>query len=236
MRSPPDTTDPHEPVLRLTGVSAGYRAAPTILHEISFTCRPGDLFVVTGASGAGKSTLLHLLRTAVLPRHGVLQVFGADAAQVDGELRRAFKRRMGYVAQAPIFLEDRTVFENTALPLATAGSKGAARNSDVRDLLAYLGLAKEAGRRAGELSTGQRRIAAIARALVTKPMLILADEPTAGLAPEIGVKIMRVFEEVRQSGGCLVVTTQDPDAAGAPDVAHWRLTAGRLKPALEAVS
>lgn len=236
MRSSLDTNDPHEPVLRLTGVSAGYRAAPTILHEVSFVCRPGDLFVVTGASGAGKSTLLHLLRTAVLPRQGILQVFGVDAAQVDSELRRALKRRMGYVAQAPIFLEDRTVFENTALPLVTAGLTGPTRNNDVRDLLAYLGLAKEAGRRAGELSTGQRRLAAIARALVTKPMLILADEPTAGLAPEIGAKVMRVFDEVRQSGGCLLVTTQDPDAAGAPDVAHWRLTSGRLKPALEAVS
>jgi cell division transport system ATP-binding protein len=224
------------PVVRLEAVCAGYRKGANVLQDVYFEAVGREVQVITGPSGAGKTTLINVLRTALLPRAGRLYLFGTDATKISEKARTKFKQRIGFVAQAPVLMDDRTTLDNVALPLSFSGAPPGANVSDVVDLLNYVGLAKEAERPAGELSIGQRRLAAIARALVVRPELVLADEPTAGLAPESAARVLRLLNEVCRMGAAVVMTTQDPNAGAALGASPWRIVHGRLGRPMEAVT
>lgn len=223
------------PVVRVEDLSAGYRKGADVLVDIYFEAVGQTIQVITGPSGAGKTTFVNVLRTALGARKGKLYLFGEDATKPNAQTRTKIKRRIGFVAQAPVLMDDRTTFENVALPLAFGEAVGAS-HADVADLLNYVGLAREAERMAGELSIGQRRLAAIARALVVRPELVLVDEPTAGLAPEAASRVLRLLSEVCRMGAAVVMTTQDPDAGAALGAAQWRMVHGRLGQPMEAVA
>jgi cell division transport system ATP-binding protein len=226
---------PEGPVVRLEAVSSGYRKNSDVLVDVNFEAPGRTVQVITGPSGAGKTTLINVLRTALPVRSGRMYLFGANASKPSATERTKIKARIGFVAQAPVLMDERSTLDNVALPLAFSDA-GGATHADVVDLLNYVGLARESDRPAGELSIGQRRLTAIARALVVRPDLVLADEPTAGLAPESAARVLRLLSEVCRMGAAVVMTTQDPDAGAALGAAPWRMVHGRLGPPMEAVA
>jgi cell division transport system ATP-binding protein len=216
--------------VRLSGASAGF-GRTTVLRGIDFEAWSGEVALVTGATATGKSALIHMLRLALRPRGGEAEILGEDVAKLRGAKLAFAKRRIGYVAENPAFIERASAFENIALPLRIAGRKSADYADDVRALISYVGLNTAADEPVYRLSMAERRRAAIARALAAKPELVLADAPTAGLSPDAAYKIVRLLAEMRRVGAAVVITSQDEGVASGVESAHWRLALGRLTPA-----
>lgn len=218
-------------VARLAGVGAGYGRA-VVLRDLDFEARAGELALVIGPTAAGKSSFVHLLRLALTPREGRMQVLGADATRLAAKARARLKRRIGYVAEAPTFMERASAYANIALPLRIAGRKHVDYDGDVRDLIGFVGLNAAAEEPVWRLSAVERRRVALARALAAKPDLILADAPTAGLSRGDAQRLIRLLAELRRVGAGIVVTSQDEALAdGLEDPVVWRLNMGRLTPA-----
>ena len=217
-------------LVRLTQVDAGYDATD-ILLGIEFEARAGEVALVTGPTAAGKTSLLNLLRLALPPRAGRAVILGQD---VGGKLspaeRAKLKRRIGYVSEFPTFVEHWSAFENIALPLRLMGKRPREFVEDVRELVDFVGLGAASDMPAAQLSGAQRRRAAIARALATKPDLILADDPTAGMSPEAGMRIVRLLAEMRRVGAGVVIASQDESLGDCAPCWRWRLELGRLSP------
>lgn len=218
--------------VRLEGATVGYDAGPDVLVGATMDLKSGATVILTGPSGAGKSTLLHLVRTALAPREGRVTLLGSDVARLSSTSRAGLRRRIGYAAQDPQFLDDETLFDNVALPLnldPTSRQTG----QDVMDLLGFLGLTREAGRPAGALSAGQRKRAALARALVARPDIVLADDPLAGVGAEAEPKVVRLLSELSRLGSAVIVAASGP----VPGLvgAVWRIRDGRLEIAPESV-
>ncbi len=225
----PSDTYAERPRLRaqLVGVSAGFRGGTT-LRDIDFHVHAGEVALVTGATATGKSTLLHVLRLALPPAEGEAIVLGRDARRLSARARALTKRRIGYVAEHPILIEQESAFDNVALPLRLAGRRIADFEEDVRALISFVGLNASADEPAWRLSAVERRRVAIARALAGQPELILADAPTAGLSPEAAAKMARLVGEMRRMGAGIVITSQDENTAAGLDATLWRLSLGRL--------
>lgn len=218
--------------VRLEGATAGYDAGPDILIGATMDLKPGAIALITGPSGAGKSTLLHLVRTALAPREGRVTLLGSDVARLPDASRAGIRRRIGYAAQEPLFLDDETLFDNVALPLnidPTSRQTG----QDVMDLLAFLGLTRDASRPASALSAGQRKLAALARALVARPDIVLADDPLAGVGADAETKVVRLLTELSRLGAAVIVAASGPISGLNGDV--WRIRDGRLERAPESV-
>ena len=217
-------------IARLSQVDAGYDATDVLLG-IEFEARAGEVALVTGPTAAGKTSLLHLLRLALPPRSGSAIILGMDAGRLRGADRARLKRRIGYVSENPSFVEHWTAFENIATPLRMAGKKPREYVDDVRELVDFVGLGAAADMPVERLSGAERRRAAIARALAGKPDLILADDPTAGMSPDAGRRIVRLLAEMRRVGAGVVIACQDDTLADCAPLHHWRLELGRLTPA-----
>ena len=216
-------------LVRLNHVDAGYDATD-ILLGIEFEARAGEVTLITGPTAAGKTSFLHLLRLALPPRAGRAVILGHDIAKLPGKERAKLKRRIGYVSETPNFVEHWTAFENIALPLRLAGKKPREFVDDVRELVDFVGLGAAADTPAGQLSGAERRRAAIARALAAKPDLILADDPTAGMSPEAGRRVVRLLAEMRRVGAGVVIASQDDTLSDCAPCFHSRLELGRLTP------
>lgn len=215
---------------RLTGVDVGY--GPTIvLCGVDFEARKGEVALVTGPEAAGKTTLMHLLRMTLAPRAGRALILGADSARAGARLQAKVKRRIGYVAENPVFVEQWTAFDNIALPLKMAGKRLRDYTPDVHELVDFVGLGSGAADLAVEkLSGAERRRVAIARALATKPELILADDPTAGMSPAEGRRVVRLLAEMRRVGAAVVIASQDESLAECGPILRWRIERGRVSP------
>lgn len=216
-------------LIRLSGVDAGYGAA-TVLVGIDFEARAGEVALVTGPAAAGKTTFMHLLRLALQPRSGRAVILGADVARAGGRGRANVKKRIGYVAENPVFIEHWTAFDNIAMPLRMHGHKPRDYADDVRELVDFVGLGDAADLRVEKLSGAERHRAAIARALAAKPDLILADDPTAGMSPADGRRVVRLLAEMRRVGAGVVIASQDETLADSAPMHHWRMDRGRLSP------
>ncbi|GAM98366.1 cell division transporter [alpha proteobacterium U9-1i] len=214
---------------RLSQVDSSYDAAP-VLVGVEFEVRVGEVALITGPSAAGKTSLIHLLRLAMPVRAGRAVILGADAARIGAVERARLKRRIGYVAENPTFVEHLSAFENVAMPLKLAGAKYRDYANDVQDLVEFVGIAEAARLPAERLSNAERRRTAIARALAAKPDLILADDPTAGMSPADGRRIVRLLAEMRRIGAGIVVTSQDEGLVECAPTLHSRLERGRLMP------
>lgn len=217
---------------RLSQVHSSYDAAP-VLVGIEFEVRVGEVALITGPSAAGKTSLIHLLRLAMPVRSGRAVILGADIARISNEQRARLKRRVGYVAENPTFVEHLSAFENVAMPLKLAGVKPRDYANDVQDLVEFVGMADAARLPAERLSNAERRRTAIARALAGKPDLILADDPTAGMSPADGRRIVRLLAEMRRIGAGIVVTSQDEGLVECAPTLHSRIDRGRLTPVTE---
>jgi len=212
---------------RLSNMDSGYGPA-IVLRGIDFEARAGEVALITGPAAAGKTTLQHVLRLALTPHVGRAVIMGVDVGRARATTRAHVKRRIGYVAENPTFIEQWTAFDNIAMPLRMTGKKPREYVEDVRELVDFVGLGDAAELTIDKLSGAERHRAAIARALASKPDLILADDPTSGMGPSDGRRIVRLLAEMRRVGAGVVITSQDETLFDAAPMIRWRIERGRL--------
>ena len=196
-------------LVSMDGVSYRYRTWPA-LEDVTMGLAEGEFLVISGPSGAGKTTLLRLMWMDILPDTGALEVAGFRA---DGITRRELpllRRKLGIVFQDFRLLPDRTVYDNVALPLQVAGTAPRMIRRRVFELLAEMGLSHRRISYPHELSGGEQQRIAIARAMVSHPQIILADEPTGNLDPGVSRMIVDLLMDINRGGTAVVMATHDP--------------------------
>ena len=222
-------------MLKVRDLSKSYGGARSrvVLCDIALDIARGEYIAITGESGVGKSTLLNLIAGLEVPDTGTVELDGAGVTALDDTERTLLRRdRIGFVFQAFHLLPHLTVAQNVALPLSLAGTGRQQAVARVGDLLAAVGLADAAGSYPRELSGGEMQRAAIARALVHRPQLLLADEPTGNLDPETARSILALLrEQVKNGAGAGILVTHSAAAAATADRV-LTLTAAGLRPAV----
>lgn len=215
-------------VVRFDDVSMRYGRAPETLKDISFSLAPGSFHFLTGASGAGKSSLLKLLFLAAKPSKGLLHLFGQDVSTVALRDQPFLRRRIGVVFQEFKLLEHLSAFDNTALPLRIAGRKPDSYRQDVAELLTWVGLRSRMHAMPATLAGGEKQRLAIARAVVNRPDILLADEPTGNVDHEMALRIFRLFVELNRLGTTVLIATHDRDLVARSGMPVLHLEDGRL--------
>jgi cell division transport system ATP-binding protein len=216
------------PVVALDGVGFRYGDGPEILSDVSLRLAPRSFHFLSGPSGAGKTTLIRLILLAVRPTVGTLSLFGADTASVAGDDLTALRRRMGVVFQDFRLLDHLTTYQNVALPLVVQGYEEATFRGEVVELLQWVGLGDKVGTFPPTLSGGEKQRAAIARALIARPELILADEPTGNVDPPLARRLLHLFVELNRLGTSVVLATHDVALMDQVDAGRLILLDGRL--------
>lgn len=196
-------------MIRVEGVTKRFPGGQEALRNVSLTVDRGEMVFVTGHSGAGKSTLLRLIALIERPTAGQVIVDGQNTRRVSRRRIPRYRRQLGMVFQDHKLLYDRTVFDNVALPLVIAGigHRDAARR--VRASLDQVGLLHKEKRNPETLSTGEQQRVGIARAIVSRPKLLIADEPTGNLDPELSLEVMRIFRRFNEVGVTLLIASHD---------------------------
>ena len=196
-------------MLQLENVGLRYGQGPEILRDVSFVMRPGDFYFLTGPSGAGKSSLLKLLFLSLRPTRGALRIFGEEIGALTHDGLPLIRRRIGVVFQEFRLLDHLSTFDNVALPLRVANKPESSYRRDVMDLLDWVGLADQARALPPVLSGGEKQRAAIARAVIAKPQLLLADEPTGNVDPVLAKRLLHLFLELNRLGTTMLIATHD---------------------------
>jgi cell division transport system ATP-binding protein len=214
-------------MIELQGVSKRYSGREA-LTEVDFTLPRGSLTFLTGHSGAGKSTLLRLLLRLELATRGSVRVGGLDLARMKPRAVPRYRQQVGAVFQDPQLLADRSVFDNVALPLLIAGYREEDRARRVRAALSRVDLLDKERQTPEQLSTGERQRVGIARAVVNRPAVLLADEPTGNLDPRLSEEIMGLFRLFQQVGVTVLIATHDLDLVERFGARVLELSGGRL--------
>lgn len=225
----PRTPKDNDIIVSLKDVAIAYDTPRPVLESVSFLVRAGSFYFVTGASGAGKTTLLKLIYFALRPTRGRLSVLGADAATTPRRALPALRRQIGIIFQDGRLLDHLTVFDNVALPLRVFGRAESDVRRDVGELLAWAGLGSHTDRHPAALSGGQRQLVAIARAVVGRPRLLLADEPTGNVDDRMAMRLMLLFEELNRHGTTVLVATQNPHLVSRLDAGVLHLDQGHVR-------
>jgi cell division transport system ATP-binding protein len=215
-------------VISFEAVGKRYPGGGEALARLDLEIAPGELVFLTGPSGAGKSTLLKLVSLIERPSRGQVVINGQNTRQVSRRRIPHFRRGLGMVFQDHKLLADRSVFDNVALPLIIAGFSQRDINRRVRAALDLVGLADKGPRLPLTLSTGEQQRVGIARAVVSKPPLLIADEPTGNLDPELSMEIMRLFERFNELGVTLLIASHDIDLITQLGHRRVRLSGGRV--------
>jgi cell division transport system ATP-binding protein len=214
-------------MIELQGVSKRYGGREA-LTEVGFALPRGSLTFLTGHSGAGKSTLLRLLLRLELATRGSVRVGGLDLARMKARAVPRYRQQVGAVFQDPQLLADRCVFDNVALPLLIAGYREEDRARRVRAALSRVDLLDKERQTPEQLSTGERQRVGIARAVVNRPAVLLADEPTGNLDPRLSEEIMGLFRLFQQVGVTVLIATHDLDLVERFGERVLELSRGRL--------
>jgi putative ABC transport system ATP-binding protein len=207
------------PILRLRDVSKVYATGAVevaALHGVSMEVARGEYVAIMGPSGSGKSTLMHILGCLDVPTTGSYHLAGEDvSAMSEGALAAVRNRQIGFVFQQFNLLASLPAWRNVELPLCYSGMGRAERKERAMSALGRVGLANRVDHRPGELSGGQQQRVAVARALVTDPALILADEPTGNLDSHSSADVLALFAELHDQGRTIVLITHEGDVADA---------------------
>ena len=209
-------------------VALRYGSGPEVLTDATLDLPQGSFTFLTGSSGAGKSTLLKLCYLSLIPSRGLIRMFGKDSALLTNAERQAIKRRIGVVLQDFHLIEHLSVYENVALPLRVAGQSRAAYNDDVVELLQWVGLGHRIQAYPPTLSSGEKQRCAIARAVIAKPDLLIADEPTGNVDPDIGRRLLRLFSEMNRMGTTILIATHDTHLIDELDARVLRIEGGQV--------
>jgi putative ABC transport system ATP-binding protein len=204
-------------VIELVDVRKTYRSGSLevqALHGVCLSITDGEYVAISGASGSGKSTLMHIIGCLDVPTDGEYRLAGQDVSSLtEEELAEIRNQRVGFVFQQFNLLASMPAWRNVELPLMYAGVGRPERRARAVAALERVGLADRTAHRPGELSGGQQQRVAVARALVTNPSLILADEPTGNLDSTATVEVLELFDELHRAGRTIIVITHEADVA-----------------------
>jgi cell division transport system ATP-binding protein len=215
-------------LLRFQNVGLRYGVGAEVVRDLNFAVAPQSFQFLTGPSGAGKTTMLRLMLLSLPPTRGTIHIFGHDAAKLDKDAITAIRRRIGVVFQDFRLLDHLTTYENVALPLKVMGRSESGYRAEVVELLRWVGLGDRMNALPPVLSGGEKQRAAIARALIVRPELLLADEPTGNVDPSLARRLLRLFVELHKSGTAVVIATHDIALMDEFDARRLVLHEGRL--------
>lgn len=190
-------------------VGMRYGMGPEVLRDIDMHLAPGSFHFLTGPTGAGKSSLLKLLALSHRPSRGLLTLFDQEVSGLQRADLPSFRRKIGVVFQDFRLLNHLSALENVALPLRIAGADEDLITKNVSELLGWVGLGHQMQARPPTLSGGEKQRVAIARAVINRPQLLIADEPTGSMDPEMGLRLMHLFQELNKLGTTVVIATHD---------------------------
>jgi cell division transport system ATP-binding protein len=215
-------------VVRFENVGLRYGVGPEVLRDLTFHIEPHSFQFLTGPSGAGKTSLLRLLFLSLRPTRGLITLFDQDVATLDKDSLAILRRRIGVVFQDFRLLDHLTTYENVALPLRVLGREEASYRYEVEELLHWVGLGDRMAALPLVLSGGEKQRAAIARAVIARPHLLLADEPTGNVDPNLAKRLLRLFIELNKSGTSVVIATHDIGLMDQYDARRLVIHEGRV--------
>jgi cell division transport system ATP-binding protein len=215
-------------LIRFENVGLRYGMGPEVLRDLNFEVGPKSFQFLTGPSGAGKTSLIRLFFLGLKPTRGLISVFGREVSGLAKSDLFSLRRRIGVVFQDFRQLDHLTTFENVGLPLRVLGREESAYRADVVELLRWVGLGDRMHALPPVLSGGEKQRAAIARALITRPEVLLADEPTGNVDPPLARRLMRLFVELNRLGTSVVIATHDINLMNQFEARRLVLDEGRL--------
>ncbi len=215
-------------MIRFENVGLRYGMGPEVLRDISFRIDAGSFQFLTGPSGAGKTSLMRLLFVALKPTRGLITMFGHDVSRLSRSDLPTVRRRIGVIFQDFRLLDHLTTYENVALPLRVIGKAESDYRTDVVELLHWVGLGDRMHVHPPVLSGGEKQRASIARAVITQPELLLADEPTGNVDPTLARRLLRLFMELHRLGTTVVIATHDIGLMDQYDARRFVLNEGRM--------
>ncbi len=205
------------PLIQITDIKRDFQLGTEtiyVLKGIDLQINKGEYVALMGPSGSGKSTLMNLLGCLDTPTSGTYILNGKDVSQMhDDDLAEVRNKEIGFVFQTFNLLPRTTALDNVALPMVYAGYSKSERNERAKEVLTQVGLGDRMDHQPNQLSGGQRQRVAVARALVNKPSIILADEPTGNLDSKTSIEIMKLFGEIHASGNTVILVTHEEDIA-----------------------
>lgn len=216
-------------IVRFENVGLRYGTGPEVIKDLNLTLETGSFSFLTGASGAGKTSLMRMLFLALKPTRGMISLFGENVGGLPRTRLPDLRRRIGVVFQEFRLLDHLTTFENVALPLRIRGGKYADYCDNVMELLDWVGLDHHANAYPPVLSGGEKQRAAIARAVVSSPELLLADEPTGNVDPALALRLMKLFRQLNQFGTTVLIATHDTHLLETVDAPILRLVDGHTE-------
>jgi len=217
------------PIAEFNGVFFRYGPSAYALKDIQLTLEPGSLHFMTGESGAGKTSLLKLLYLETIPSQGRLRLFGKAVDALSRAEKAALRRKIGVVFQDYQLLDHLTAFDNVALPLRLANIKESEIKKHVTELLSWVGLAGQMDAFPPALSGGEKQRIAIARAVIGRPKLLLADEPTGNVDDGMAKKLLHLFLELNKLGTTVVIATHNENLYKGTDFPRFNLSHGMLE-------
>ncbi|RDE08808.1 cell division ATP-binding protein FtsE [Pelagibacterium lacus] len=215
-------------MIAFENVGLRYGHGPEILKDLTFAISPGSFHFLTGPSGSGKTSLLRLLLLSLKPTRGSVSMFGEDVSALDRDRLLQMRRHIGIVFQEFRLLDHLTTFENVALPFRVRGQAEPSYRSNVEELLDWVGLGDRMDAHPAVLSGGEKQRAAIARAVIAKPDILLADEPTGNVDPELSERLLHLFEQLNRMGTTIILATHEVNLLDKFDYPRMLLNDGEL--------
>lgn len=215
-------------MIQFENVGLSYGDEPEVLSNLSFNVAPGSFHFLTGPSGAGKTSLLKLFLMSLRPTTGTITMFGKKVNKLNQDRLLQLRRHIGIVFQEFRLLDHLTTYENVALPLRVLGQSEDQYSSNVKELLEWVGLGERMHAHPPVLSGGEKQRAAIARAVISRPDILLADEPTGNVDPELSERLVHLFAELNRMGTTIIIATHELPLLDKFNYPRMQLSNGNL--------